>query len=229
MPTVIWDIETYSQVSLKELGSHVYAQHASTGVHFIGFAVDNGEVQTWRPGDPVPQAFADPSGFTFVSFNWTFENAILRHVLMPRHGFAAIPWASQDCAMRLALANAYPAELGLVCEALGLPYRKDPEARKAMLRLSGRGPRKRPRSLSIPRSGSGISRCCSNAAGAMSRRHAPSTGRNGCDLWRRKSASSCCSTPRSASAESAPTCRFSKPSATSRLRSATPSMCGSTS
>jgi hypothetical protein len=43
---------------------------------------------------------------------------------------------NQDCAQRRALANAYPAELGLRCEALGLPYRKDPEARKAMIRLS---------------------------------------------------------------------------------------------
>jgi hypothetical protein len=36
----------------------------------------------------------------------------------------------------LALANAFPAELGLRCEALGLPYKKDPEARKAIHRLS---------------------------------------------------------------------------------------------
>jgi DNA polymerase bacteriophage-type len=136
MPTVTWDIETFSDASLKEHGPHIYAMHPSTGVHFICFAVDDGEVQTWRPGDPVPEAFAAPSGFTFVSFNWTFENAILLHVLIPRYGFVPIPWASQDCAMRLALANAYPADLGLCSEALGLPYRKDPEARKAMLRLS---------------------------------------------------------------------------------------------
>jgi DNA polymerase len=57
-------------------------------------------------------------------------------VLIPRHGFIPIPREQQDCAMRLALASAYPAELGLVCEALGLPYKKNPEARKAMLRLS---------------------------------------------------------------------------------------------
>jgi DNA polymerase len=136
MPTIVWDVETFSQLSLKEHGPHIYAQHPSTGVHFLCFTVDNSEVETWRPGDPVPKAFADPIGFTFVSFNWTFENAILRHVLMPRYGFVSIPWASQDCAMRLALANAYPADLGLCSEALGLPYRKDPEARKAMLRLS---------------------------------------------------------------------------------------------
>jgi DNA polymerase len=45
--------------------------------------------------------------------------------------------------MRRALANAYPAELGLCCEALDLPYRKDPEARKAMLRLSRPQPAKK--------------------------------------------------------------------------------------
>ena len=136
MQTIIWDIETFSDVSLKEHGAHIYAQHPSTGVHFLCFAVDNGQVETWRPGDPVPEAFADPSGFTFVSFNWTFENAILQHKLIPDHGFIPIPIENQDCAQRLALANAYPAELGLRCEALGLPYRKDPEARRAMLRLS---------------------------------------------------------------------------------------------
>jgi hypothetical protein len=100
MPTVVWDIETFSQLSLKEHGAHIYAQHASTGVHFLCFAINNCEVETWRPGDPVPEVFADPSGCTFISFNWTFENAILQHVLVPRHGFVPIPWASQDCAMR---------------------------------------------------------------------------------------------------------------------------------
>ena len=82
--TVVWDIETFSGASLKDCGAHIYAMHASTGVHFVCFAVDGGEVQTWRPGDPVPQAFAAPVGYRFISHNWTFENAILRHVLIPR-------------------------------------------------------------------------------------------------------------------------------------------------
>jgi hypothetical protein len=136
MATVVWDIETYSDVSLKDHGAHIYARNLSTGVHFLCFVVDDGEVQTWRPGDPVPEPFANPNGANFVSHNWTFENAILWHVLMPRYRFAPIPWENQDCAMRRALASAFPAELGLCCEALGLPYRKDHEARKAMLRLS---------------------------------------------------------------------------------------------
>jgi DNA polymerase len=136
MREVIWDVETFSQINLKEHGAYIYAAHVSTGVHFMCYAVDDGEVQVWKLGDPVPEPFANPAAYKFVSDNWTFENAILQHKLIPHHGFVPLPIENQDCAQRLALANAYPAELGLRCEALGLLYRKDPEARRAMLRLS---------------------------------------------------------------------------------------------
>jgi DNA polymerase len=131
-----WDVETYSQCSLKERGAHVYASDPTTGIHFFCWAMDDGEVQTWRPGDPVPAPFTNPTRYTFVSDNWEFERAIHAHILVKRYGFPPIPIANQDCAQRRALAHAFPAELGLRCEALGLPYRKDPEARRAMLRLS---------------------------------------------------------------------------------------------
>jgi hypothetical protein len=136
MPTLYWDCETYSQINLKEHGTHNYAAHPSTGIHFVCYAIDAGAVETWKPGDTVPPPFANPTGYKFVADNWTFENAILHHILIPRHGFVPIRIEHQDCAERLALANAFPAELGLRCAALGLPYHKDPEARRAMLRLS---------------------------------------------------------------------------------------------
>ena len=136
MATVTWDIETFSQISLKDRGANIYAADKSTGVHFICYTIDDGPVETWQPGEPVPEPFANPDGYWFVSDNWTFENAILQHILIPQYGFAPIPIEQQDCAQRLALASAYPPELGLRREALGLPYKKDPEARKAMLRLS---------------------------------------------------------------------------------------------
>jgi DNA polymerase len=144
MPNIYWDVETFSTVSLKERGAHCYAAHPSTDIHFFCYAVDNEDAQTWRPGDPVPEPFANPDDYRFVSHNWTFENAILRRVLIPKYGFVALPWERQDCVMRLALASAYPAELGLACAALGLPYKKDPEARKAMLRLA-KPPAKKPK------------------------------------------------------------------------------------
>ena len=55
---------------------------------------------------------------------------------MPRFGFPPIPLAVQHCTQQLASRNAYPAELGLLSQALGLPYRKDREAAKAMRELS---------------------------------------------------------------------------------------------
>jgi DNA polymerase len=136
MAIVVWDLETFSQVNLKDRGAHVYASDPSTDIFFLCFAVDDGEVQTWKPGDPMPEPFADPDDHFFISDNWEFERAIHAHILVKRYGFPPIPLENQDCAQRLALANAFPAELGLRCEALGLPYKKDPEARKAMLRLS---------------------------------------------------------------------------------------------
>jgi DNA polymerase bacteriophage-type len=142
MPTIYWDVETYSDRSLTEHGADLYAKHPSTRPLGLCFAVDDGEVQIWMPDDPPAAIFLaaadnpDPNIWRFVSDNWTFENAILEHVLIPRHGFRPLPLEIQDCAQRLALANAYPAELGLRCEALGLPYGKNPEARKAMLRIA---------------------------------------------------------------------------------------------
>jgi len=136
MSIVYWDVETFSRCKLKDCGAHVYAADPNTGVFFVCFAIDDSEVQTWRPDDPVPAVFAAPTSHTFVSDNWTFERLILKHKLVLQHGFAPLTLEQQDCAQRKALASAFPPELGLRAEALGLPYRKDLTARRAMLRLA---------------------------------------------------------------------------------------------
>jgi DNA polymerase len=144
MAHVVWDIESFSKVNLKASGAYIYAADPSTGIHFFCYAVDNDEVQVWRPGDPVPEPFAEPHLHGFISDNWTFEREMHKRILVPRYGFPPIPIENQDCAQRLALASCYPAELGLRCAALGLPYKKDKEARQAMLRL-GKPPAKKPK------------------------------------------------------------------------------------
>src|SRR5262245_41044353 len=150
---VYWDIETSSPRNLKDCGAHIYAADPGTDVFFVCYAVGDGPVETWRPGGTVPGVFADPARQMFVSDNWTFERLILQHVLIPRYGFAPIPIEQQDCAQRKALASAFPAELGLRAAALGLPYVKDPAARRAMRRLSSlhvyRDPAARERDLEL--------------------------------------------------------------------------------
>src|SRR5262245_13325939 len=100
MAIVVWDLETLSQVNLKERGAPNYASDPSTNIHFFCFAVDDGEVQVWKPGDSVPEPFADPSSHFFISDNWEFERNIHVHILVKRYGFPPISLENQDCAQR---------------------------------------------------------------------------------------------------------------------------------
>ena len=140
MPEIVFDIESRSGVNLHDQGAHIYSIDASTQPLCIVFAVDGDEPQLWLPSDPVPPVFfdiaADPSAWKAIAHNFDFEREFYENVLVPRYGFPAMPRSVLHCTQRMAMANAYPAELGLLSQALGLPYRKDPEARKALLAIS---------------------------------------------------------------------------------------------
>ncbi len=53
------DIETRAKASLKKVGADKYATDPSTEVLCVAYAVDDGPVQLWRPGDPVPPEFVE--------------------------------------------------------------------------------------------------------------------------------------------------------------------------
>src|SRR5207249_2771862 len=91
-----------------------------------------------------------PNNWSLIAHNYEFDRAILDNILVPQHGFPPIPLASHHCSQRLALANAYPAELDLLAQALGLPYRKDPQARKAMLAVSRPKAQRKRKATTIP-------------------------------------------------------------------------------
>jgi DNA polymerase len=154
MRTVVWDVETRSAVSLRDCGAYIYAIDASTQLLCLVYAIDDGEPQLWLPPDPSPEIFAeigrDPDNWQLIAHNYEFERAIADNILVPRHNFPPIPLKVQHCSQRLALANAYPAELDLLAQALGLPYRKDPAARKAMLTLSRPKAQRKRKATTIP-------------------------------------------------------------------------------
>jgi Toprim domain/CHC2 zinc finger len=129
-----------STVNLTLSGAWKYAAHPSTSVLCMYIAVDDGEPERWLPGDPIPAAFIaasqHPADWKLIAHNHEFERAIYELILVPRFGFPSIPLAVQHCTQQLASRNAYPAELGLLSQALGLPYRKDPAAARAMRDLS---------------------------------------------------------------------------------------------
>jgi len=140
MRTLFWDIESPSAVSLRDAGARIYSTDSTTQPLCLVYAIDEQDPVLWLPADPVPAVFleiaADPRDWQIVAHNYDFEREILDNVLIPRHGFQPLPLEIQHCTQRLALANALPAELGLLAQALGLPYRKDPAARKAMLAVT---------------------------------------------------------------------------------------------
>jgi DNA polymerase len=139
MPVLFWDIETRSMVSLEDAGAFRYAADPGTEVLVIAYAVDDGEPQTWIPGQDIPTEFAtaasDPS-WVVVAHNHMFERVVADYVLGPRYGWPAIPITQQRCAMSMALANALPAALENVTQALALPHQKDVEGHLLMKRMS---------------------------------------------------------------------------------------------
>src|SRR5215467_1763078 len=136
-----WDVETRSAAKLgkgKEgVGARAYAEHPTTEILCVGFARGNGPIETWVPGQPIPEvvlaAAADPH-CSWVAHNAAFERAILERILIPRYGWPVVPVERHVCTMSLALAHAYSGSLEGVAEVLGLVNRKD-VAREKIVRV----------------------------------------------------------------------------------------------
>jgi DNA polymerase len=133
------DVETYSAINLAEVGAHRYATDKSTKIRCVGYAVDNGPVQIWTPGEWIPQPFfdaADNPDWTVVAHHDQFESAIERHILAPHYGWPLVPIERHRCTMTAALAAALPGKLENVAAALKLAHQKGKAGQRLMLRLS---------------------------------------------------------------------------------------------
>jgi DNA polymerase len=147
MRELFWDFEGRSAASLRLQGGWRWACHSTTEPLVVCYAVDNGDVEVWLPGQPPPTPFLEaaqnPHVWRSITHNAEFDHAVLAHVLVPKHGFAPIPIEAQHCSLTLALANGYPPELDLLAQALGLEYQKDRDGVRLMRQMSQpRKPRK---------------------------------------------------------------------------------------
>ena len=139
---VVLDLETTSLVDLRVTGVHVYANHPSTKVTVLCYAIGGGPVRTWT-GGPCPDDLraAITAGCVVISHNYTFEENVYEAKLVPL-GFPPIALTQWSCTMARALVAGLPASLEMAGHALGLAIQKDSAARDMMLRFA------RPRSLS---------------------------------------------------------------------------------
>lgn len=110
------DFETRSQCDLKSKGVYNYAQDASTDVLCMSYAFGDGEVQTWLPGQPLP----DFTGHMIYAHNAAFERFIFWYVLQKNY-----PLESFYCTAAQARANCAPGSLEDVGRFSGASMKKD--------------------------------------------------------------------------------------------------------
>lgn len=119
------DVETFSEVDIRQAGAHAYAQHPSTEVLMVYFAFNDDEPIEWdiHQGQPVPAGFVellrDPR-VAKVAFNAAFERLIFKHVLGED-----IPAEQWRCTMVAAYYLGFTGGLGNVIDAIGLEEKKD--------------------------------------------------------------------------------------------------------
>jgi DNA polymerase len=132
------DLETRSAVNLKTAGLYVYAADKTTDVWVASYAVDDGEVKRWIPGQPVPQEIVDAvnSGMLIFAHNAQFERDVWREILTPRYGWPLPALEQFRCTMVMALAMALPASLEKLAPALGLDAVKDMKGHALMMRMA---------------------------------------------------------------------------------------------
>ena len=113
---MIWlDFETRSECDLKSMGVYNYARHPSTQVLCMSYAHDDGPVNTWRPGEPMPRLDSQ-----IRAHNAAFERLIFWHVLDKQ-----IPLEQFYCTASQARANCAPGSLEDVARFAGTSMRKD--------------------------------------------------------------------------------------------------------
>jgi DNA polymerase len=141
MARLILDVETASELELSRVGPAVYAEHPSTRITVLCFAIDDGPVWTVLIAAP-PYAFvkAVRAGATVVAHNFGFEYAIYHAKLVPL-GWPEIPLSQWSCTMARCYAAGLPGALEVAAPAAGLDIAKDSSARSLMLRMA------RPRSF----------------------------------------------------------------------------------
>jgi DNA polymerase len=131
------DFETASELDIK-VGASAYAEHPSTRILCVSWAIGDEVPSTWAVGEPLPvelMALAREPDVHFYAWNCLFEHAIWQHHMVPL-GFPPIStdrWRNtQAKAMLLGL----PAALDGAAKALELVEQKDDVGKRLMLSMS---------------------------------------------------------------------------------------------
>lgn len=131
------DFETRSIIDLKKTGVYPYAQHPTTDVWCMAYAKDDGDVQVWQPGQPIPDVILNGAASQqFRAHNAQFERIIWRDIMVKRYGFPPITMQQWHCTAAECRAMGLPGSLDGAAKALGLAHQKDAIGQRLMLRMA---------------------------------------------------------------------------------------------
>ncbi len=135
------DFETRSTVKLRKAGLYVYAQHPSTEIVCMAWAIGDMAPELWLPGQMLPDEFVNhvADGGPLRAWNAAFERVIWYHKLpwLNCPGVAIHPVLDQwTCTAAEAAAMALPRGLGNCAKVLGLEDQKDKEGHRLMMKYS---------------------------------------------------------------------------------------------
>ncbi|MFH5834573.1 DNA polymerase [Proteiniclasticum sp. C24MP] len=121
MTTAHIDIETYCDLSLKDVGVYKYASHPSFKILLLAYAIDDGptRILDLENGDVIPDKLEDMirnTSIRKVAHNAQFERVCLCYHLKTR-----LDPKNWDCTMIKALTLGLPGSLDAVSKALGFP------------------------------------------------------------------------------------------------------------
>lgn len=146
MSRLIFDLETRSELDVKEVGPHKYAAHPSTEIMHVGYKIDDAPAKVWLPldGDPMPSDLEKALKKQFhsmglvVAHNAEFElevwnNQVLRY--QDKYKYILLR-DNISCTAARAAARGYPRKLEVLAEALRLATLKDKEGHRVMLKLT---------------------------------------------------------------------------------------------
>lgn len=137
------DFETRSRADIKKVGTVNYATHPSTEATLLTYAFGrSGSIKVWKRGDPIPADLIDvmvnPHKYRMIAHNIFFDYLIWTMVfskLLPAHHVFKRP-EIQNLEDNMALTSYFRVGAGLDAAAamLRLPYSKDKEGRRLMLK-----------------------------------------------------------------------------------------------
>jgi DNA polymerase len=117
------DFETASSLSVKDVGAYVYAAHPSTHIRLMAWAIDNGDVNYWTPGERFPDALTEAvQRGTVHAWNAQFERLVWSHK-MPKD-LPAPTFNQWRCSAALARINGLPGALDDAARVLKTQFQK---------------------------------------------------------------------------------------------------------